>query len=74
MSNQNATHNRVTLLESIEAARRSVIVAMEFHRTLLQQRLCSNERAILLNMSYAETELYRAAVIAAQLEAWGDGP
>jgi hypothetical protein len=69
MSNQTATLHRVTLLESIEAARRSIIVAMEFHK----QELYAN-RGILALMCFAETDMNRAAIKAAQREAWGDGP
>ena len=64
-SNQNKTLNRVTLLESIEAARNAVVSIIGFHNV----------------PSEIWAEIYRAAyclgtaeIVAAQLEAWGDGP
>lgn len=73
MSNQNATHNRVTLLESIEAARRSIEVCQSFHTISTYDR--SKARAfIALDLLFALTDLRKAETKAAVLEAWGDGP
>lgn len=73
MSNQNATHNRVTLLESIEAARRSIIVCRDFHG-LVPLEYDSERAKIWLCLAAAANRLRHAIIHSAVLEAWGDGP
>lgn len=73
MSNQNATVNRVTLLESIEAARQSVIVCRDFHRL---NSIYAEDGIVEISFGVlsAIQRLNRCAIVAAELEAWGDGP
>jgi len=67
VSNQNATVNRVTLLESIEAAQRSAIVAISMHWFSMSSPIPFLMETIV--------NLYDKVLIeAAILEAWGDGP
>ena len=73
MSNQNATVNRVTLLESIEAARNSIDLISSFHRVVFGLR-DSAKSEIFCHLLAARAELVEAEVYAAELEAWGDGP
>lgn len=65
MSNQNATVNRVTLLEHIAAAKNSVERITHF------QNLTTDIRNDLWEAMWW---LDRARMRAKELEAWGDGP
>jgi len=73
VSNQTATVNRVTLLESIEAAENRALSVLAFHDGQISVDVSSE-------LEHAVWRLKRAAVrhrnemAAAELEAWGDGP
>lgn len=74
MSNQNATHNRVTLRQSIEAALRAAIVCHDFHNLRINWEAVDSMTLLALDVRSAILRLESAAVEAAILEAWGDGP
>ena len=67
MSNQNATVNRVTLLESIEAAKRSLNIAIAFNWHAMRP-------PIPFYLTTIDCLYDKAIIEAAELEAWGDGP
>lgn len=73
MSNQAKTVNRVTLLESIEAASSTVGIAVDFH-SLFDDPYSVARVEICNRLMSAYGSLKDAAIVAAQLEAWGDGP